>query len=60
MSCGEKIITRQWKALICLTIVMVVQSLEKLEKSGEKNLVRENLKNLEKWGNFTERAKNNF
>ena len=34
---------------------MVVQSLENLEKSGNKILVREN---LEKSGNFTERAKN--
>ena len=34
---------------------MVVQSLENLEKSGNKILVREN---LEKSGNFTKRAKN--
>ena len=40
---------------------MVVQSLEYLEileKSGNKILVRENLENLEKSGNFSERAKN--
>jgi len=37
---------------------MVVQSLEILEKSGNKILVRENHENLEKLGNFTERAKN--
>ena len=36
---------------------MVVQSLENLEKSGNKILVRENLEYLEKSGNFTERAK---
>ena len=34
---------------------MIVQSLENLEKSGNKVLVREN---LEKSGHFTERAKN--
>ena len=38
--------------------IMVVQSLENLEKSGNKVFVRENLENLEKSGNFTERAKN--
>ena len=37
---------------------MVVQSLEILEKSGNKILVRENLENLEMSGNFAERAKN--
>ena len=43
-----------FKILLILT-PMVVQSLQKLEKSGNKVLVREN---LEKSGNFTERAKN--
>ena len=37
--------------------IMVVQSLENLEKSGNKVFVRENLENLEKSGNSTERAK---
>ena len=41
-----------------LEIDMVVQSLKILEKSGNKILVRENLENLEKSGNYTERAKN--
>ena len=36
---------------------MVVQSLENLEKSGNKISVREN---LEKPGNFTERAQSDF
>ena len=36
---------------------MVVQSLENLEKSGNKILVREN---QEKSGNLNERAKNDF
>ena len=41
--------------------IMVVQSLENLEileKLGNKILARANLENLEKSGNFTERAKN--
>ena len=38
-----------------LRLGMIVKSLENLEKSGNKVLVREN---LEKLGNFTERAKN--
>ena len=40
---------------ISSTSSLIVQSLENLEKSGNKVLVREN---LEKSGNFTERAKN--
>ena len=36
---------------------MVVQSLENLENSGSKNFVREN---LEKSGNFTDKAHNDF
>ena len=39
---------------------MVVQSLEKLEKSGNKICAREDMENLDMSGNFTERAQNNF
>ena len=43
-----------------LSNLMVVKSLENLEKSGNKILVREILENLEKSGNFIERAKKFF